>query len=286
MTGLIKTTLLAGTFLFGTSLPGSMVYALTPAGNTATTTKKEVILQLEEPHGGWKVGGLTDRSQEYQSAYPFNLIDRGRIKGRSMIRGRFLRRDQARTAADKIVLNGAAMPLFSDEQGNFVRPYAFGRGSNSIEIRSSGSDRTTRRVQFYEAANDKAQARIRVVLSWDDHQAEVDMHVITPDGGHAFWADPILSNGAIIDPDGVDGPGPEIFTMAAPLHGPYQVWVNYWGNFSDSGYHFDEVTRQKPVMTATVTIITAENTPAEKQETYVVPLRKIGETTLVKSFQL
>lgn len=261
--------------------------ALTVNDDAATASKSEAssptAITLEEPHGGWKVSGLTDRTERFQSAYPFNLIDRGRIKGRSLISGRLRRQGPPPQTTDQIVLNGTAMPLFSDEQGNFVRPYAFGRGSNSIEIRAA--DGSTKRVQFYEAAHDKPQAKIRVVLSWDDHQAEVDMHVITPDGDHAFYADPILANGAAIDPDGVDGPGPEIFTMAAPLHGGYQIWVNYWGNFGDSGYHFDETTRQIPVMTATVTLITNENTPAEKQESFRVPLRKIGEMTLVKAFQ-
>lgn len=263
----------------------SEVLALQAQAAAAETSS----LELEAPHGGWKVSGLTEKSEEFQSAYPFNLIDRGRVKGRSLIRGRFVRRaatgNKKEKAVAQIVLNGTAMPLFTDEAGNFVRPYAFGAGSNSVEIRSGEHSGQSRRIQFYEAARDRAQAKIRVVLSWDDHQAEVDMHVLTPDGGHAFWADPILGNGAMIDPDGVDGPGPEIFTMAAPPHGMFQLWVNYWGNFGDDGYHFNESTREKPVMTARVTLITNENTPAEKQEFFLIPLRKIGEMTLVKSFQ-
>lgn len=270
-------------------LAAGAAQALQPAG-AAQAAAPGTTLELEEPHGGWKVSGLTDKSEEFRSAYPYNLIDRGRVKGRSLVRGRFLRRPPAPGAAprkgvDTIVLNGIAMPLFSDAGGEFVRPYAFGAGSNSVEVRANEAGGPVRRIQFYEAARDRAQAKIRIVLSWDDHQAEVDMHVVTPDGGHAYWADPILGNGAMIDPDGVDGPGPEIFTMPAPPHGPYQVWVNYWGNFGGSGYHFDEQTREKPVMTARVTLVTNENTPSEKQEFFLVPLRKIGEMTLVKSFR-
>jgi uncharacterized protein YfaP (DUF2135 family) len=240
---------------------------------------------LEAPTGGWKVSGLTDESEKYQSAYPFNLIDRGRVKGRSLVRGQ-IHRQGPKPPDDTIVFNGAAIPLFSDDDGRFTRPYAFGRGSNSVEIRSRSNPAVRKRVQFYEAAKDRPQACLRAVLSWDDHQAEVDLHVVTPDGGHAFYADPILANGAGIDPDGVDGPGPEIFTMAAPMHGIYQLWINYWGNFGAEGYHFDESTRQRPVMQARLTIITNENTPAEKQETLVVPLRKVGEMVLAKSLTL
>ena len=38
------------------------------------------------------------------------------------------------------------------------------------------------------------------------------------------------------------------------------------------------------MITTTVTLVFHENTPREKRETFVVPLRKIGGLTLVKSF--
>jgi uncharacterized protein YfaP (DUF2135 family) len=60
--------------------------------------------------------------------------------------------------------------------------------------------------------------------------------------------------------------------------------VNYWGNFGPQGYHFDESTRKQDVITTTVTIILNENSPKEKRETFMVPLRKIGDLTLVRSF--
>lgn len=72
--------------------------------------------------------------------------------------------------------------------------------------------------------------------------------------------------------------------MTSPLHGTYQVWVNYWGNFGSSGYHFDEATRQRPIITTRITLVFNENTPSEKRQDFVVPLRKIGDLTLVKSF--
>jgi uncharacterized protein YfaP (DUF2135 family) len=249
------------------------------AGNTAT-------LELETPTGGWKSRNLIDDTDTFRSAYPYNLIDRGRVRGRTPISGRIRRSGSNRT--DTIVLNGIAMPLFSGDNGEFERPYAFGSGSNSVGFINGGNGNShgnsLGRVQFYDATQGRPQAALRIVLSWDDHQAEVDMHVMTPDGGHAYYANPVLGNGAAIDPDGVDGPGPEIFTMAAPPHGAYQVWVNYWGNFGNDGYHFSEETREKPVMTATVTLVTDENTGAEKMESFLVPLRKIGEMTLVKAF--
>ncbi len=59
---------------------------------------------------------------------------------------------------------------------------------------------------------------------------------------------------------------------------------NYWGNFGGGGYHFDETTRKRDVVTTTVTLVFEENTLRERRETHVVPLRKIGDLNLVKSF--
>jgi uncharacterized protein YfaP (DUF2135 family) len=75
-----------------------------------------------------------------------------------------------------------------------------------------------------------------------------------------------------------------MFSMTAPLRGAYHVYVNYWGNFGGGGYHFDESTRKKDVITTTVTVVFEENTLREKRETFTIPLRKIGDLNLVKSF--
>lgn len=182
-----------------------------------------------------------------------------------------------------LVVNGNALPLQTDEQGRFARPYAFGPGSNGIELRSP-EGKTLQRVQFYDANSTKTRAQVRIILAWDDPQAELDLHVLTPDGGHAFFASPLLANGGGLDVDSVDGAGPEMFSIAAPLPGTYRVYVNYWGNFGASGYHFDESTRQKPVITARVTLVFDENTGAERRETYTIPMRKIGDLQLVRTF--
>ena len=73
--------------------------------------------------------------------------------------------------------------------------------------------------------------------------------------------------------------------LPAPVAGVYHVYVNYWGNFGDGGYHFDESTRQRPVITARITLVFDENTGAERRETFTVPMRKIGDLTHVRSFR-
>lgn len=238
---------------------------------------------LTTPAGGWNRAGLVDKSSELAVNYPYSLIDRGALRGRRMIEGNLGKVGKNRPV-HKLVVNGNPTPLYTDDDGRYARAYAFGSGSNSVEVRSPDG-KSLKRVQFYEADRSRPQAVIRVIAAWDDSQAEVDLHVVTPDGQHAFFAHTALTNGGGLDPDTVDGPGPENFTMTSPQHGLYQVWINYWGNFGSDGYHFDENTRQRPVITSRITLVFNENTARERREEFVVPLRKIGELTLVKAFK-
>lgn len=237
---------------------------------------------VEFPRGGWNFSGLTDRSKEEAIAYPYNLIDRGTQRGRILIRGQInkrLREEKAGTVLPRkpptIVVNGNPMPLYSNEEGHFARPYAFGPGSNSIEALTP-EGRSVQRMQFYESNPASPKAQLRAILSWDDNQAEIDLHVLAPDGQHVTWSNPVLVGGGGMDVDSVDGAGPEMFSVTASMRGAYLFYVNYWGNFGGSGYHFEE-TRQKPVITCRLTLILHENTANERRESFVVPIRKIGE---------
>jgi len=238
--------------------------------------------EMSEPVGGWRYNGLLDRTENPQVAYPTPPIDRGVQRNRTMIEGRLKAMGTARQP-HSLAVNGNPLNLYTDDEGRFARPYAFGAGSNSVEVRSS-EGQSLKRVQFYEANNLRTPAQIRVVLGWDDPKAELDLHIVTPDGQHAFFGQPALSNGGGLDPDGVDGPGPEMFTMTAPMHGTYLVYVNYWGNYGSGGYNFDETSNQNEVITSQINLVLNENTVNEKRETFVVPLRAIGDLLLVKTF--
>ena len=248
----------------------------------ATAASAEPTAGLSEPVGGWRYNGLLDRSEYPQVAYPTPPIDRGVQRNRTMIEGQ-LKAIGTERGPHTLAVNGNPLNLYTDDQGRFARPYAFGAGSNSVEVRSADGQ-SLKRVQFYEANNLRTPARIRVVLGWDDPKAELDLHIITPDGQHAFFAHTALTNGGGLDPDGVDGPGPEMFTMTAPMHGTYLVYVNYWGNFGGEGYNFDEASNQNEVITSQINLVLNENTVDEKRETFVVPLRAIGDLLLVKTF--
>ena len=237
---------------------------------------------LDSPRGGWNYSGLIDHTEDTHVAYPTPPINRGMQKHRTLIQGHIAAAN-AKGRRPTLVVNGNAMVLNTDEQGRFERHYAFGGGSNSVEIKDANG-KSRKRVQYYEANPNHPSPQLRIICSWDVPEAEIDLHIITPDGQHAFWAAPVLNGGGGLDVDSVDGPGPEMFTTIAPQHGAYHVFVNYWGSYTAAGYDFDEGKRSKPVVTTEITLVYYENTPREKRESFVVPLRKIGDLTLVKSF--
>ncbi len=250
-------------------------------GYSLSAASADPAVTMDNPRGGWNYSGLTDHSADTRVAYPTPPINRGAQKNRTLIQGHI--RAVGKTRTPTLVVNGNSMVLNAGDNGRYERHYAFGGGSNSVEIKTA-EGKSAKRVQFYEANPNQISAQLRIVCSWDAPEAEVDLHIITPDGQHAFFASPILNGGGGLDVDSVDGPGPEMFTTTAPLHGAYHVYVNYWGNFGAGGYHFDESTREQPIITTRVTLIFYENTVREKRESFVIPLRKIGDLTLVKSF--
>ena len=266
------------------SLVGAFLYlGISSMGNALeVVSPPQDGLRLDTPVNGWNVFGLVDHSSDMAAAYPTPPVDRGRQKNRTLIQGRVGQNERGNSVS-KLIVNGNAMPLYGNADGTFARPYVFGKGSNSVEIRSADG-KGRKRVQFYEGSSQRVQPRIRIICSWDDGKAEVDMHVITPDGQHAFWAQPVLSNGGGLDVDSVDGAGPEMFSMTAPMHGLYHVYVNYWGNFNAAGYNFDTEQHERTVISTQITLVFDENTPHEKRETMMIPLRRIGDLTLVKSF--
>lgn len=238
-------------------------------------------ITLESPQGGWNFSGMTDHAGDGRVSYPTPPIDRGVQRNRTLIKGHIAAAGKNRTP--KLVVNGNAMGLNSGTDGRYERHYAFGGGSNSVELKNA-EGASVKRVQFYEANPNQLLPKLRIICSWDAPEAEVDMHVLTPDGQHITYFMPVLKTGGGLDVDSVDGPGPEMFSTSTPVHGVYNVYINYWGNLSEAGYNFDQSQLVKPIITTRITLVFNENTPNEKRESFVVPLRKIGELNFIKSF--
>lgn len=230
------------------------------ADNSAPTSR---------PTNGWRYSDSSQGNFSQTVNYPATHTNSGGHAWSALIEGQIKATPKVQTAT--MIANGVAMPLSIDESGHYQRPYAFGSGSNSLEVRAANGDHTRR--QFYEANAGKVPAKLRIVMSWDTDHTDVDLHVLTPNREHAWYGQRTIPSGGSIDIDATDGYGPEIFATPNAMHGTYMVYANYYGGESS-----------KIITTVTVTVISNENTPNEKQQSFIVPLRKVGELNLVSQF--
>ncbi len=231
-------------------------------------------ISMDTPRGGWRDSTGEAAGFRQQVNYPAASVNTVGQSTAALIKGHIAaKKKDKKEGPATLVVNGVALPLLVDESGDFSRPYSFGAGSNSIEVRSPGS-KERKRVQFYVAYSGKPQARLRVVLSWDSDGTDLDLHVVSPDGQHVFYGNRVGSNGGALDVDVTTGYGPEIYANPTPPTGVYQVYVNYYGTGQD----------QQQITTAQVAIVTQEGTLSEKRQIVQVPMRNPGELTLIKSF--
>jgi uncharacterized protein YfaP (DUF2135 family) len=239
-------------------------------------------IRLDTPKGGWRSGSADGEQFTQTVNYPASSVNTpvgqantARISGE-------IKATQKGNEPGRLIVNGVSMPLKIDDSGRFDRPFSFPNGSNSVEVRSPDGQQR-HRTQFLNTSGGATPAKLRVLLAWDSDGTDLDLHLVTPDGAHIWYGNRTAPNGAALDVDVTTGYGPEIFAMPAPIKGQYLVYVNYYGG----GYRGDDEGGDEAVQaltTAQVTVITEEGTPSEKMETFLIPMRAVGELTLVKSF--
>lgn len=236
------------------------------------TRPAQAQVQLDQPVGGWR---SQDRDNEFVQTvnYPASRVNlRDGVSAAAQIRGQIAHHPKGQPAT--LVVNGVAMPLETDEDGRFARPYAFASGSNSVEVRSADG-RAQRRVQFLDSGRG-SRPRLRVLLSWDSPGTDLDLHVISPSGQHCFYAQRVIPGGGALDVDVTTGYGPEIFAATRPERGVWHVYVNYFGGGAPG----------QTITTAQVAVVDQEGTPAETRREFRVPLRASGELQHIASFSV
>jgi len=237
----------------------------------AQAPRQEEPDPIELPRSGWRhsAGEATGYLQPVH--YPASTVNTEGANPAALIRGHL---KAVPKGPATLIVNGTPLPLHVDEDGGFARPWSFGAGSNGVELRVPGAAPVRR--QFFESAEDRTSARLRVVLTWDSDGTDLDLHVIDPSGTHTWYGDRVSPTGGALDVDVTTGYGPEIFSHPAPLPGLYQVYVNYYGAGEGAA---DEI-----LTVAQVAVISDEGTLREKRETFTVPMRKPGELTFIGSF--
>ncbi len=71
---------------------------------------------------------------------------------------------------------------------------------------------------------------LRVVLSWDSDNSDMDLWVIDPNGEKTFYSHQLSSQGGKLSDDFTGGYGPEVFWLKDPIAGEYTVKAHYYGD--------------------------------------------------------
>lgn len=75
---------------------------------------------------------------------------------------------------------------------------------------------------------------IRVVLSWDTDNNDIDLHIIEPDSTKCFYGNRLTRNGGKISQDFTRGFGPEQYMMKNGMDGTYEIKAHYFGSQSQA----------------------------------------------------
>lgn len=70
---------------------------------------------------------------------------------------------------------------------------------------------------------------IRIVLTWDSDNCDMDLWLTDPDGDKCFYSNKETSNGMTISRDFTSGYGPEEIMLKKAIKGKYKVQVDYFG---------------------------------------------------------
>ena len=103
---------------------------------------------IDAPKGGWRNSAGAQEEYTQEVNYPASSVNLQPGQGETaQIRGRIAGAVKGKPAT--LVVNGVAMPMEVGENGAYGRPYGFGSGSNSVEVRSPDG-RSRARTQFVE----------------------------------------------------------------------------------------------------------------------------------------
>ena len=122
----------------------------------------------------------------------------------------------------------------------------------------------------------KEPVDIRVVLTWDTDNSDMDLWVTDPEEERCYYGHRQTYLGGIISQDVTGGYGPEEFMLKKAPKGTYKIAVNYYGNRSQ---------KQLFPVSLRITFFTHYGTPQEKKQETTVRLSNQREVIEVGSFE-
>ena len=71
---------------------------------------------------------------------------------------------------------------------------------------------------------------VRIVLTWDTDQTDIDLWITEPSGEKAFYSHPRTRIGGHVSRDFTQGYGPEEYILKKAMPGAYTIEANYFGS--------------------------------------------------------
>ena len=118
---------------------------------------------------------------------------------------------------------------------------------------------------------------LRVVLSWDADNTDIDLWVTDPNGERAYYGNRLTYQGGRMSLDFTGGYGPEEFSLKRAKPGKYKVEAQYFGD------------RQQKVTgptTLQVTLATKFGSSSQKDQSVTLRLKGRSETVYVGEFEV
>jgi len=118
---------------------------------------------------------------------------------------------------------------------------------------------------------------VRIVLSWDADNTDVDIHVIEPSNEEAAYNHNRTTIGGLVSHDITQGYGPEEYMLRHTMPGTYKIFAHYFGSSQQT------ITG---AVTVAATVFTDFGRPTEKKQVLTLRLNKPNERADIGQIQL
>lgn len=186
-----------------------------------------------------------------------------------------------------------AMKLFADAAFN-VRARRSGRRGNDFQVSVIALEELNGLISWVESGErylgkkpkvpefDAAYRRnlpvkLRIVMSWDVDQTDIDIHVLEPNGEEAYYGHRRTAEGGFVSEDVTTGYGPEEYLKKDLERGVYKICSNYFASHQ---------TSLTGAATITVCVYTDWGTKDEKFELITFRLDKPKKKLLIGEVKL
>ena len=146
-----------------------------------------------------------------------------------------------------------------------------------VESNDWGDGQKPQQVQFDDVYRRKLPVKLRIVLSWDADETDIDLHVLEPNGEEAYYAHRRTQSGGFVSEDVTSGYGPEEYLKKDLERGVYKILTNYFASHQ---------TSLTGAATISVSVYTNWGTKEEKNELLTLRLDKPKDKNLVGEVKL